>query len=112
VSEALERIERDATASALYERLLAFVTDLGEFEVEAKKTSIHVTHGRAFVGVHPRRGGLLVNIVTDAALPPERLHRQEQVSARRWHNEVLLTELGAFDAQVEGWIARAYALTP
>lgn len=111
MSEALRRIEQDEVAAAVYARLLAYVGGLGAFEVEAKKTSIHITRGRAFLGVHPRRGGVLVNIVTDAALPAERMRTQEQVSARRWHNELLLTDPDALDAEVERWISRAYELS-
>src|SRR3712207_3844656 len=105
---ARERIESDPISSDLYEALLARFQTLGDVEVEEKATSFHVVHGRAFAGVHPRRGGLLVNIVLDQPISSGRTHRVEQVSANRWHNEVLLSRRDDLDAQFDGWVAEAY----
>ena len=46
-------------ARALYEELLHALAPFGAFEVEVKKTSIHLVRSSAFAGVHPRtaRGG-------------------------------------------------------
>ena len=105
---ARERVESDPTSSDLYQALLASFRTLSEVKVEEKATSLHVVHGRAFAGVHPRRGGLLVNIVLDQPIDSGRTHRVEQVSANRWHNEVLLSSPDDLDAEFDGWIAEAY----
>lgn len=110
MSEALDRIERDDVGAAVYAELRKRLGEMGPFETEAKKTSLHLTRGRAFVGVHPRRGGILLNIVTDVPLDTTRLHKQEQVSARRWHNEVLLQSVDDIDDEVLEWLAAAYDL--
>jgi hypothetical protein len=108
---ARERIDGDPVSAALYTALIHEVGRIGEHEVEEKLTSIHVVHGRAFLGVHPRKGALLVNIVLDHALDAARLHRTEQVSASRWHHEILLHSPAELDAELVGWITNAYALT-
>ena len=109
--KARERIESDPVSAALYRHLLDRLRSLGDVEIEEKATSFHVVHGRAFAGVHPRRAGLLVNIVLDHPIESSRTHRVEKVSAARWHNEVLLTTPDDLDAEFERWIRDAYALT-
>jgi hypothetical protein len=111
VQTARDRIEGDPLSASLYADLIREVDQMGEYEVEQKLTSIHVVHGRAFLGVHPRKGGLLVNIVLDHPLDSARLHRTERVSAARWHHEFLLHSPTDLDAELVGWISAAYALT-
>ena len=108
---ARDRIEGDPLSASLYAALIQEVAQIGEHEIEEKLTSIHIVHGRAFLGVHPRKGALLVNIVLDHPLDTARLHRTEQVSASRWHHEILLHSPAELDAELVGWITGAYALT-
>jgi hypothetical protein len=108
---AIERIRADERSRSLYAALLDRVAGLGGFDVEEKQTSIHVTHGRAFLGVHPRSGGLLLNIVTAAPIASGRIRRSEQISRGRCHNELLVTDSGDFDGEFGGWLRDAYALT-
>ncbi len=68
-------------------------------------------NGRAFLGVHPRRGALRVNVVLQRALTSRRVDKVEQVSRGRFHNEVLLTVPDDLDEEFGGWVAEARALT-
>lgn len=79
--------------------------------MQNKKTSLHIAHRRAFLGVHPRATGLLLTIVTTTALDSTRVRKHEQVSANRYHNEVLLTGADDIDDELTNWITQAYALT-
>jgi hypothetical protein len=45
--------------------------------VQNKKTSLHIVHGRAFLGVHPRATELLLTIVTTTALDSTRVRNGE-----------------------------------
>lgn len=108
---AIERIHADPVAGPAYDALLTAVSDLGGFDVEEKKTSIHITHGRAFLGVHPRTGGILVNIVTTGPIVSDRIRKSDQLSKSRCHNEVLITDAAEIDADVRGWLHEAYRLT-
>ncbi|TAL41686.1 MAG: DNA replication protein DnaC [Salinibacterium sp.] len=108
---ALDRITGDPHTASLYAAVGELLDELGPHEIEAKKTSLHVTHGRAFLGVHPRKGALLLNIVLTEPLAGPRVHKVEQVSANRWHNEVIVREISDLDAELREWMTAAYALT-
>ena len=99
----------DATRAA-YEELLGVLAGLSGVVVEEKKTSLHMVAGRAaFLGVHPRKNGLRLNIVLSRALEGERIAKSEQVSRSRFHNEVDVAP-SDFDAELRGWISEAYEL--
>jgi hypothetical protein len=103
-------ILKSPLSQSTYAKVIAAVGKLGPFEVEEKKTSLHLTHGRAFAGVHPRAHGIVLNLVFDAPLKNARVHKSEQVSANR-HIEFKLEDPTEVDAQLVTWIKHAYALT-
>jgi hypothetical protein len=104
-------ILKSPASQSTYSKLIAEIVRLGPFEVEEKKTSLHLTHGRAFAGVHPRATGIVLNLVLDAPLKNARVHKCEQVSANRHHVEFKLTDPADIDAQLIGWMKKAYSLT-
>jgi uncharacterized protein DUF5655 len=104
-------ILKSPASQAACARVVAAAGKLGPFEVEEKKTSLHLTHGRAFAGVHPRAAGIILNLVLDAPLKNARVHRCEQVSAHRYHVEFKLEDPAAVDAEIIGWMKKAYSLT-
>ena len=107
----LPAILKSPASQATYARVVAEARRLGPFEVEEKKTSLHLTHGRAFAGVHPRATGIILNLVLDAPLKSARVHKSEQVSANRHHVEFKLEDAADVDAQLVGWMKKAYSLT-
>ncbi len=109
--DAYETIMSREVSASIYARLLATLETIGSFEIEPKKTSVHVVHGRSFLGIHPRMSGLVVDIVTADEIPTPRTLRAEQVSRWRWHNRIPLTSPRDVDADLATWIAQAYALT-
>ena len=104
-------ILKSPASQATYAKVVAAVHKLGPFEVEEKKTSLHLTHGRAFAGVHPRTDGIILNLVFDAPLKDARVHKSEQVSANRHHVEFKLEDPAEVDSKLIGWIKQAYSLT-
>ena len=108
---ALDTINATEASKSVYAALLELLDGLGPYEVQNKRTSLHITHGRAFLGVHPRAAGVLVNIVTTAPLLGARVRKVEQVSTNRYHNEVLLSSTGEVDVELGDWIRKAYSLT-
>jgi hypothetical protein len=95
---------------AIYERVLAIARGLGQVEEEAKKTSIHLVHKTAFAGVATRREFLILTLKADHDIASPRIAKREKVSAHRWHHEVKLTDPGEVDAELTGWIEKAFAL--
>jgi hypothetical protein len=67
-------ILKSPASQSTYARVVAVIGKLGPFEVEEKKTSLHLTNGRAFAGVHPRANGIVLNLVFDAPLKDARVH--------------------------------------
>jgi len=109
--DALERVASDPAADAVYQQLLKMLEGIGSFTIEPGKASFLIRNGSAFLGVHPRRGALRVNVVLDRPLTAERVVKVEQVSRGRFHNEVLLTRPGQVDAELGRWVAEARKLT-
>ncbi|MEA2645758.1 MAG: hypothetical protein QOE92_841 [Chloroflexota bacterium] len=109
--DALERVAADEAARAIYQRLLAALDAIGPYTVEPGHASFLVRNGRAFLGIHPRRAGLLVNVVTDDEIDSPRMAKVERLSRNRVHNEVRLERPGDVDAELIDWITRAYNLT-
>ena len=106
----LPTILKTPASQAVYAKLLVALRDLGPFVVEEKKTSLHLTHGRAFAGVHPRSTGIILNLVFDRPVQDARVWKSEKVSANRWHVEFKVEDPTDVDAQLKKWLRQAYAL--
>lgn len=94
----------------IYERLLARCEKFGPYEIEPKKTSVHLVRNTAFAGVHPRKAWLDLTIRTAAPLAGSRLRKNEQVSKNRWHGDVRLFSPDDVDRELAGWLRDAYEL--
>ena len=91
--------------------LLAELENLDSITIDEKKTSLHVVfNGAAFLGVHPRKDGIRINLVQDYRPNSTRIQKSEQVSKSRFHNEVDLTSEARIDEELIGWIKEAYEL--
>lgn len=101
----------DPDARKVYEAILASVAKFGDVKAEEKKTSVHLIAKTAFAGVHPRKGAVLLNIRSDAPIKSDRIRKLEQVSAKRFHNEMLIDTPAAVDREVVGWLKSAHALS-
>ncbi len=107
----LTKIQSNYVSKVLYAKLLDLLNSIGNYEVEVKKTSLHIVNGRAFLGVHPRSKGLLINIVLSEPVDSKRLKKSERVSANRYHNEIVISDVEDIDSEVIDWLKEAYALT-
>jgi len=101
----------DADARKVYDAILAATGKFGTVKAEEKKTSVHLVAKTAFAGVHPRKGAVLLNIRSDTPIESARIRKLEQVSAKRFHNEMLLNSPTEVDREVVGWLRDAYALS-
>lgn len=63
-----------------------------------------------FAGGHPRTAYRYLNRRTDHPIASLRVVKREQVSKRRWHNEVKLSSPGEVDDELLGWLRAAYDL--
>jgi hypothetical protein len=101
----------DPAAHKIYDAILASVAGFGGVKAEEKKTSVHLVAKTAFAGVHPRKGAVVLNIRSDAPIESSRIRKLERVSAKRFHNEMLIDTPAGVDREVTGWLKRAYALS-
>lgn len=104
-------MSKSEETEAVYRALMDVLEGFGKIQVQEKKTSLHITAGRAaFLGVHPRKGGLRLNIVLARPLEGPRIAKSEKVSARRFHNEVDLKAPSELDSELQAWLREAYEL--
>ena len=94
----------------IYDRLIKTLKGFGPIIEEPKKTSIHIVHGSALAGVSTRKDALWLNIRTDFKIKSPRIQKSEQISARRFHNELKLTSPNEIDDEVISWLKSAYEL--
>lgn len=100
----------DPDARRVYEAILAATAKFGTVKVEEKKTSVHLVAKTGFAGVHPRKGAVVLNIRSAEPIKSDRIRKHEQVSAKRFHNEMLIDTPAGVDRDVIGWLKSAYAL--
>ncbi|MEO6394480.1 MAG: DUF5655 domain-containing protein [Devosia sp.] len=100
----------DPTARKIYDAILAATARFGDVTAEEKKTSVHLVAKTGFAGVHPRKGAVILNIRTDTPIKSPRIRKLERVSAKRFHNEMLIDTPAGVDREVIGWLKSAYAL--
>ncbi|HYL39551.1 MAG TPA: DUF5655 domain-containing protein [Bryobacteraceae bacterium] len=100
----------DPVPRKLYRELLAAAKHIGPFREEIKKTSVHLTRGSAFAGVHPRKQHLIVTIKAEKPIRSARIAKAEQVSKNRWHLDVKIAASSDIDSELLGWLRQAYAL--
>ena len=103
--------DKNPVVRTIYDRLLKQLRTLGSVGEEPKKTSIHLTNGTAFAGVHPQKGAINLNIRSDKPIASPRVTKAEQVSKNRWHQNVKLTSPDDVDAELMGWLTEAYRLS-
>jgi hypothetical protein len=102
--------ERDPVVGEIYGKLIQELKRIGPFNVEEKKTSLHLSRESAFAGIHPRAKALLLNIRHAAPIESGRFRKVEQVSKNRFHSEVLLETAEDVDAELLSWLQGAYHL--
>ena len=103
-------VNKDPSVHALYDQLLKTLDGIGPFEQDPKKTSIHINHNSALVGVETRKDCLLLTIKADHKIDHPRIEKQEQISAHRFYHKVRIRSLEDFDAEFRGWLQDAYQL--
>lgn len=102
---------KDPVVREIYDCLLDKLVAVGPVTVEPKKTSIHLNHVSALAGVATRKSYLLLNIKSDHKIDSPRIHKSEQISAGRFHQEVKLTQGTDVDEELMGWLRAAYNLS-
>ena len=98
------------TVDNLHQALIQLLNSIGKYESEQKKDSIHIVRQRAFLGIHPKKSYLGVNIVLNRskAFPPAT--KVEQVSANRFHHYYKITSKQELNKSFARLLKEAYEL--
>jgi hypothetical protein len=102
---------RTTNVQETYDRLIKAIREFGPVGEEPKKTSIHLTHKTALAGVATRKDPIILTIKSDRKLSSPRIHKTEQVSAKRFHHEVKLLSPDDVNNELISWLRDAYALS-
>jgi hypothetical protein len=100
----------EPSVKELYDSLMERIRLFGPLKIEAKKTSLHVLNRAAFLGIHPKKRLLEINIVSEKPIVDERVITAEQVSKSRYHNRFRLTEKNQIDSALVSLLRDAYRL--
>jgi len=100
----------DPALQRVYARLLKAVQALGRVVEERGERSVLLRSRGGFLGVHPKRDCLDLQIVTDHVIRAARITKVDPVSARRFHVHVRIASQKEVDAQLMGWLREAYDL--
>jgi hypothetical protein len=104
-------VNRDPAVEATYRAILIAARALGPVKEEAKKTSIHLVRTTAFAGIATRKTALVLTLKSDHDIVSPRVCKRERTSANRWHIEFKFGSPEQVDAELQSWLARAYALS-
>ncbi len=102
---------KDPVVRKVYSRLIEVLRQFGPIIEEPKKTSIHIVNQTALAGVATRKEFLVLTVKSDHKLISPRIHKTEQASANRFHQEIRLRFPEDVDAELIGWLKEAYALS-
>ena len=94
-----------------FDRLMAALDRLGGVTADPKKTCIHLTRKSALGGVRVCQGWLLLELKSDGPIDSRRITHSDQITRNRWHHTVKLEGPDSVDAELESWLAAAYALS-
>jgi uncharacterized protein DUF5655 len=108
VSDAIARA--DPALQRVYASLLNAVQAFGPVAEERGERSVLLRSRGGFLGVHPKRNCLDLQIVTDHAIRAARVTKVDPVSARRFHVHVRLATKKDVDQQLLDWLREAYDL--
>lgn len=98
----------EKTVSELLETILLILKEFGPYQIEVKKTSLHLVKEKAFLAVHPKKKWLDLNIVSNRAIEHPLITKNEQVSKNRWHNNLRLSSVEEVDDTVKDLLQTAY----
>jgi hypothetical protein len=99
------------TTEELQKELFVLLKNIGRFTLEPKKESIHIVHGRAFVGIRPKKSYLGVNLVLDKSETSPKADKVEKVSANRFHHLFKIESKQQMNRSFARLLKEAYDLT-
>lgn len=101
---------RPAPLREAFDALVAACLPEPPVRVEPLRTTIHLTAGRVFATVTPRRDTLKVSVLLGRMVDDPRIARHEALSTSRHVHTLLLRGPAEVDDELVGWLREAQAL--
>ncbi|MFI3615208.1 DUF5655 domain-containing protein [Streptococcus uberis] len=101
-------VNKEKTVIELLETILSILEQFGPYQIEVKKTSLHLVKEKAFLGVHPKKKWLDINIVSNQSIDHSLITKNEHISKNRWHNNLRLSSVEEVDDTVKNLLQAAY----
>jgi hypothetical protein len=98
------------TVEDLGKSFFRLLDTIGRYKIERKSRSIHITRKRAFVGLHPTKSYLGINVVLDRAQAAPPASKVEKVSANRFHHFYKITSRKELNKSFVRLLHEAYDL--
>jgi hypothetical protein len=98
------------TVENLHHALIELLDSIGKYKTEQKKNSIHIVRDRAFIGIHPKKSYLGVNVVLDHPNASPVADKVEQISANRFHHYYKVTNEQQLNKSFTRLLKEAYDL--
>lgn len=98
------------TIDDLQRALMKVLDTFGTYRVEQKKSSVHVIRERAFIGIHPKKSYLGVNVVLDRSKASPPASKVDRVSANRFHHYYKITSKQQLNSLFTQLLKEAYDL--
>ncbi|MES9684927.1 DNA replication protein DnaC [Bacillus sp. AFS001701] len=103
-------LNKASNVNEIYSKILDLLKEIGPFEIEFKKTSIHLLNKSSFCGVHPKKKWLDFNLVTNHQIEHEKITKIEQVSKNRFHNNFRFHSIDDLDQAFLVLLKESYQL--
>jgi hypothetical protein len=102
---------RAPVVRTIYDAIVSASRRFGDVVEDPKKTSIHLNRRSAFAGITTRKDALILTIKAPEDIKSPRIHKREQVSARRWHLELRLDDPAQVDRELVQWLEQSFEIS-
>ena len=101
---------KPASLRRIYNALVKELSKFGTFRADAVKTSINLIHRYHFGSVTVQDEALRLGFVSDVRARSERIVQTQELGLERVGHSVRLESTADVDAELLGWLRRAYEL--
>lgn len=101
-------VNREQNVVDTFEKLKDIVMQLGDIRINSVKNAILFQAKSQFLAAKPKKAILDIEFVLDEPIEGFPIHKTVQASKHKWAHFIRLESPEEVDAQLMGWIERAY----
>lgn len=104
-------LNKEPNVTAVFAKLLEYVSDFGEFTVTPVKHAILLTAGSHFLAVKPKKHWIDIEFVLPYKEDSFPIHKVKQAQKNKWAHFVRLETPEEVDQMLLQWLREAYELS-